>query len=83
VVNATADPPSRPWRISRRKCLEGTGKAVPDLVKPGLRVLFVGINPSNCSGASGFHFATLGNRLWPAIPTAGVIDGAAPTGLER
>jgi hypothetical protein len=64
VVNTTADPPSQPWRISRRECLEGTGKAVPDLAKPGLRVLFVRINPGNCSGASGFEVPTPGHRHW-------------------
>ena len=30
---------------------------VPDLVGPGLRLLFVGINPSIMSAETGFHFA--------------------------
>lgn len=70
----TGDLPIHPWRISRWECLEGAGKAVPDLVAPDLRVLFVGINPSNCSGAAGFHFATPGNRFWPALHGAGFTD---------
>lgn len=75
----TGDPPNQEqlasrWRMSRRECLEGIGKPVPDLVAPGLHVLFVGINPSNCSGAAGFHFATPGNRFWPALHGAGFTD---------
>src|SRR5438105_372476 len=37
---------SAPWTMRRSDCLEGEGKAVPDLLAPELRVLFVGINPS-------------------------------------
>lgn len=44
---------------------------VPDLVRPGLAVLLCGINPSLWSGAVGLHFATPGNRLWPALHAAG------------
>lgn len=47
------------------------GKAIPDVIGPGLQVLFVGINPSLYSGATGFHFARPGNRFWPAIHRAG------------
>lgn len=43
------------------------GKRVPDLIAPGLKVLFVGINPSVYSAAVGHHFARPGNRFWPAI----------------
>ena len=39
-----------------------------------LRVLFVGINPSNCSGAAGYHFATPGNRFWSALDGSGFTD---------
>src|SRR5438067_13102588 len=60
--------------MSRTDCLGGEGKAVPDLVAPGLRALFVGINPSNCSGAAGLHFATPGNRFWPVLHGAGFTD---------
>jgi len=43
------------------------GKTIPDLVGPGLRVLFAGINPSLYSAATGHHFARPGNRFWPAL----------------
>jgi TDG/mug DNA glycosylase family protein len=44
---------------------------VPDLVAPGLSVLFVGINPGLISGATGHHFARPGNRFWPVLHAAG------------
>jgi TDG/mug DNA glycosylase family protein len=47
-------------------------KPIADVIGPGLRVLFVGINPGLWSGATGFHFARPGNRFWKAIHTAGL-----------
>lgn len=47
------------------------GRTIPDLVGPGLRVLFSGINPSLYSAATGHHFARPGNRFWPALHLAG------------
>jgi TDG/mug DNA glycosylase family protein len=44
---------------------------VPDVVAPGLRVLFVGINPGLYTGATGHHFAKPGNRFWPTLHRAG------------
>jgi double-stranded uracil-DNA glycosylase len=38
---------------------------------PGLRVLFVGINPSLRSEEVGHHFARPGNRFWPTLHAAG------------
>jgi TDG/mug DNA glycosylase family protein len=40
-------------------------------VQPGLRVLFVGINPSLRSAEVGHHFARPGNRFWPTLHAAG------------
>ena len=50
------------------------GKPVPDIVAPGLRVLFCDINPSLYSAAVGHHFARPGNRFWPALHGAGFTD---------
>ena len=47
------------------------GKTVPDLIAPGLKVLFCGINPSLYSAAVGRHFARPGNRFWPTLHAAG------------
>jgi TDG/mug DNA glycosylase family protein len=46
-------------------------KPLRDVVGPGLRVLFVGINPGLVSAARGHHFARTGNRFWPALEAAG------------
>lgn len=50
------------------------GETVPDVINPGLDVLFCGINPSLYSGAVGYHFAYPGNRFWPAIYEAGYTE---------
>jgi len=47
------------------------GRSIPDLIRPGLGVLFCGINPGLYSGATGLHFARPGNRFWPALFAAG------------
>src|SRR3982750_3236097 len=49
-------------------------KAVPDVMGPGLRVLFCGINPSLYSAAVGHHFARPGNRFWPTLHAAGFTE---------
>jgi TDG/mug DNA glycosylase family protein len=48
--------------------------AVPDLLGPGLRLLFVGINPGLWTAATQTHFAHPGNRFYPALRRAGIID---------
>ena len=61
-------PPPKP---TAAELLAANGKTVPDLIAPGLRVLFVGINPGLYSAAVGHHFARPGNRFWPALHAAG------------
>ena len=46
-------------------------QALPDVVAPGLAVLFCGINPGLMSAATGHHFARPGNRFWPALHRSG------------
>lgn len=58
-------------RPTREELLAAEGSKVPDLVAPGLLVLFCGINPGLYSGAVGHHFARPGNRFWPALHGAG------------
>lgn len=48
-------------------------REVPDLLGPGLRLLFVGINPGLWTAATGMHFAHPGNRFYPALFRAGII----------
>ena len=49
-----------------------TSRTLSDIVAPGLRILFVGINPGLYSGATGHHFARPGNRFWPTLHAAGL-----------
>ncbi|KDA44996.1 G/U mismatch-specific DNA glycosylase [Frankia sp. BMG5.23] len=58
-------------RPSRDALLAAYGTTVPDLVAPATVVLLCGINPSLESGATGFHFGTPSNRLWPVLHLAG------------
>jgi TDG/mug DNA glycosylase family protein len=53
---------------------------VDDLVGPGLRLLFVGINPGLWTAATGTHFAHPGNRFYPAVLRAGIINQAIDRG---
>ncbi len=50
------------------------GREVDDLVGPGLRLLFVGINPGLWTAAVGTHFAHPTNRFYPALAAAGITD---------
>src|SRR5918911_2543955 len=61
----------RPTPPTRAELLAAANKTVPDLIGPGLRVLFCGINPGLYSAATGNHFARPGNRFWPALHAAG------------
>jgi TDG/mug DNA glycosylase family protein len=46
---------------------------VPDLIGPGLKLLFVGINPGLWTAATQTHFAHPANRFYPALLEAGII----------
>ncbi len=45
---------------------------VPDYIKPGLNILFVGFNPSIRSGQTGHHFANPSNRFWNILYRSGL-----------
>lgn len=49
---------------------------IPDLVAPGIRLLFVGINPGLWTAATMTPFAHPGNRFYPALAAAGIIPVA-------
>src|SRR5215210_417859 len=60
------------FRPSPADVVAARDKTLHDVIAPGLRVLFVGINPGLWSGATGHHFARPGNRFWRAIHEAGL-----------
>jgi TDG/mug DNA glycosylase family protein len=45
--------------------------AIPDVLAPGLRVLFCGINPGRVSAAAQAHFANPRNDFWRLLHVAG------------
>ncbi len=45
--------------------------AVPDVLGPGVRVVFCGINPGRASAAAGAHFANPRNDFWRLLHAAG------------
>lgn len=47
---------------------------IGDILQPGLRVVFCGINPGKSSAHTGFHFAHPGNRFWKVIHLAGFTE---------
>ena len=74
--------------FSRAELESYAGATVPDLVGPGVRLLFVGINPGLWTAATQTHFAHPGNRFYPALFAAGIVDrpidrGAGMTDDDR
>jgi len=51
--------------------LAAAGTTLPDVIAPGLDVLFCGINPGLYTAAVQQHFGRPGNRFWPVLHRAG------------
>ncbi|MBE0696326.1 MAG: G/U mismatch-specific DNA glycosylase [Anaerolineaceae bacterium] len=47
-------------------------RTTPDILAPGLKILFCGINPGLYSAAIGHNFGRPGNRFWPTLYAAGI-----------
>ncbi|HZQ57265.1 MAG TPA: uracil-DNA glycosylase family protein [Acidimicrobiales bacterium] len=60
--------PSGPDVVAATRAL-----TLPDIVRPGMRVLVCGLNPSVYSAERGVAFARPGNRFWPAALAAGLV----------
>lgn len=74
-------PRSRP---SAAELQAAAGTTVPDVLAPGLAVVFCGINPGLYTAAIGHHFARPGNRFWKVLARSGFTDGElAPTSDGR
>ncbi|WP_436502020.1 G/U mismatch-specific DNA glycosylase [Actinokineospora sp. HUAS TT18] len=56
---------------TREQLAAARDRTIPDVLGPGLAVLFCGINPSLYSAFTGHHFARPGNRFWPALHLSG------------
>jgi double-stranded uracil-DNA glycosylase len=73
VAEAVTVPP-RPPRPTQADLDAARDRTIPDVIAPGLRVVFAGINPGLYSAATGYHFARPGNRFWPALHRSGFTD---------
>src|SRR5882724_4539532 len=62
------------FKPTKQQLIEAAGKTLPDVIGPGLSVLFCGINPGLYTAAVGHHFARPGNRFWPALYKSGFTD---------
>ena len=61
-------------RFTRAELESFRDRAVPDLAGPDVRLVFVGINPSLWTAGTRTHFSHPGNRFYPALRLAGIID---------
>jgi TDG/mug DNA glycosylase family protein len=63
-----------PWKPTPAQIAAARNRTIRDVIAPGLRILFCGINPSLYSAAIGHHFGRPGNRFWPTLHAAGFTD---------
>ena len=71
---ATPEPGDHlPFRPSAADLEAARKKTVEDVLRPGLDILFVGINPGLYTAAIGHHFGRPGNRFWPALSASGLL----------
>src|SRR5258706_10794695 len=68
---STTNPVSPLPRPTRADLASARGRTIPDVLAPGLSIVFCGINPGLWSAATGHHFARPGNRFWPALHRGG------------
>lgn len=66
-------PAAGPWQDPGLLPAEAltTPSAVPDVLAPGLRCVFCGINPGRVSAAAAAHFANPRNDFWRLLDDAG------------
>ena len=83
---ARADEPSvPPWPAlihgggfvaTRGRGVYQRARSLPDYVGPAMQILLVGLNPSPYAADAGVGFARPGNRFWPAMVAAGMVEHA-------
>ena len=57
-------------------------KGLSDYLAPGLRLVFVGLNPGTTSARRQQYYAGPGNRFWPALSQSGLLPRAVAPGDE-
>ncbi|MCK6557934.1 mismatch-specific DNA-glycosylase [candidate division KSB1 bacterium] len=56
---------------------------LPDYLRPGLSLVFIGLNPGRYSAQMGKYFARSTNRFWPALSASGLTGSEVRAGDER
>lgn len=65
---------TRPKPPTRIDLEAARNQRLQNVLAPGLKVVFCGINPSLYSAAIGHHFGRPGNRFWPTLHRSGFTD---------
>ncbi|MGE0825001.1 MAG: mismatch-specific DNA-glycosylase [Candidatus Binatia bacterium] len=66
--------------MGSRKTTTWNGETLPDYLRDGLDVVFVGLNPGLYSAQVGHYFAYKHNRFWEALSQSGLVP--EPVGPE-
>ncbi|MCG3119004.1 MAG: G/U mismatch-specific DNA glycosylase [bacterium] len=56
---------------------------LPDYLRPGLKLVFIGLNPGLYSARAGKYFARPTNRFWPALSAANFFGHEVKAGDEK
>lgn len=60
------------WKPTKEQIAQSVNKQISDVIAPGIKLLFCGINPGLYTGAIEKHFGRPGNRFWPALFAGGI-----------
>ena len=68
--------------LSPRRSRQGD-LTLPDYLRPGLKLVFIGLNPGHYSAQQGKYFARSTNRFWPALSASKFFGLQVKPGDER
>ena len=51
-------------------------QTLPDYLRPGLKLVFIGINPGYYSAEVGHYYARIGNLFWRSLSNSGLVQQA-------
>ena len=60
------------WKPTKEQVGQSVNKQISDVIAPGIKLLFCGINPGLYTAAIEKHFGRPGNRFWPALFAGGI-----------
>src|ERR1700704_1548067 len=61
----------------------GRRYGLPDILAPGLSVIFCGINPATTAALAGRHFVSGTNRFWRGLHRSGFTPQLIASGQDR